>query len=221
MRFIDLSLAVILSIILIPILLPVVIVLRLTGEGEVFYRQIRVGINGKRFEVYKFATMLKNSPSIGAGTITVKNDPRVLPVGKILRKTKINELPQLLNILKGEMSFIGPRPHAERDLEGVNPQILKSILMVTPGVSGVGSIVFRDEEKILHASEDPRSLYDNVIAPYKADLEIWYLKNKNLRNYLLLICITAYVVLRNDSSLIFRIFADLPKPPQELKSFLI
>ena len=93
--------------------------------------------------------------------------------------------------------------------------------MVTPGVSGVGSIVFRDEEKILHASEDPRSLYDNVIAPYKADLEIWYLKNKNLRNYLLLICITAYVVLRNDSSLIFRIFADLPKPPQELKSFLI
>ena len=117
------------------------------------------------------------------------------------------------------MSFIGPRPHAERDLEGVNPLILSSILTVTPGVSGVGSIVFRDEEKILHASEDPRSLYDNVIAPYKADLEIWYLNNKNLRNYLILICVTAYAVLRNDSSLIFRIFADLPKPPQELKIF--
>ena len=93
-------------------LVPVAIVLRLTGEGEVFFLQERVGKDGKPFKLYKFATMLKNSPNMGTGTVTLKHDPRVLPVGRFLRKTKINELPQLLNILIGDMSVVGPRPQA-------------------------------------------------------------------------------------------------------------
>ncbi len=89
------------KLVLSPLLVPVAIALRLSGEGEVFYVQQRVGRGGALFGLYKFATMLKNSPNIGTGTVTVKHDPRVLPMGKLLRKTKINELPQLLNILKG------------------------------------------------------------------------------------------------------------------------
>ena len=93
-----------------PLLLPLMFILRVTGEGEIFFPQSRVGRGGKDFKLYKFATMLKDSPNMGTGTVTVKNDPRVLPMGGFLRKTKINELPQLINIFNGDMSVIGPRP---------------------------------------------------------------------------------------------------------------
>ena len=93
-----------------PLLAPIVIILRCSGEGEVFFLQDRIGKDGKKFKLFKFATMLKNSPNIGTHTVTMKSDPRVLPVGKVLRRTKINELPQLFNILIGNMSIIGPRP---------------------------------------------------------------------------------------------------------------
>ena len=97
-----------------PLLLAIIVVLRMTGEGEVFFRQQRVGIGGKHFKLYKFATMLKDSPNMGTGTVTLTNDPRILPFGFVLRKTKINELPQLINVLKGDMSIVGPRPQTKR-----------------------------------------------------------------------------------------------------------
>ena len=109
-RTFDLILSLIALVILCPLLLPVAFILRFTGEGEVFYVQERIGLHERPFGLFKFATMLKNSPHIGTGTITVRNDPRVLPVGRILRKAKVNELPQLLNVLIGDMSVIGPRP---------------------------------------------------------------------------------------------------------------
>ena len=118
MRFIDLCFSSLGLIILLPLFLAVAILLKFTGEGDIFYLQERIGLNGKTFFIIKFATMLRNSPNIGSGTITSKNDSRILPVGKILRKTKINELPQLLNVLFGDMSIIGPRPHVECDLVG-------------------------------------------------------------------------------------------------------
>ena len=105
-RFFDILFSGIALLILSPLLVPVSIILRLTGEGEVFFLQERIGKGGKKFKLFKFATMLKNSPNIGTGTVTMRNDPRVLPVGKLLRKTKINELPQLLNIFIGDMSVI-------------------------------------------------------------------------------------------------------------------
>jgi lipopolysaccharide/colanic/teichoic acid biosynthesis glycosyltransferase len=110
LRVLDFGFSAIALLVLMPLLLPVCILLRFTGEGEVFYAQTRIGLNGKTFKLLKFATMLKNSPQIGAGAITVTNDPRVLPIGRFLRKTKINELPQILNILLGDMSIVGPRP---------------------------------------------------------------------------------------------------------------
>ena len=126
-----------------PFIVLLSIILKFTGEGKIFFLQERIGKYKKKFKVIKFATMLENSPNIGAGSITELNDPRILPLGKILRKTKINEIPQLFNVLKGDMSLIGPRPHVERDLKGVDKEILDEILSTKPGLSGVASIFFR------------------------------------------------------------------------------
>jgi lipopolysaccharide/colanic/teichoic acid biosynthesis glycosyltransferase len=135
--------------ILSPIFLVIGIILRLTGEHEVLYVQNRVGLGGKDFGVFKFATMLKNSPNIGTGYLTTKGDPRVLPFGKFLRRTKLNELPQLFNILRGEMSFVGPRPQVRRHFELYTEAVQSKLNTVRPGLTGVGSVVFRDEEEIL------------------------------------------------------------------------
>ncbi|MEO6228228.1 MAG: sugar transferase [Thermomonas sp.] len=202
--------------VLAPLLLPVMLILRLTGEGEVFYVQQRVGRGGRMFGLYKFATMLKNSPSIGTGTVTVKGDPRVLPFGQFLRKTKLNELPQLLNIFKGDMSVIGPRPQTQRCFDAFPTSSKAEIVKVRPGLSGIGSIVFRDEEELMHASANPEHFYDTVIMPYKGRLEEWYVANQGLRTYLLSILATAWVVLFPQSEIVWRMFAGLPKPPQAL-----
>ncbi|MEI7994676.1 MAG: sugar transferase [Methylococcaceae bacterium] len=103
--------------------------------------------------------------SIGTGTVTVKNDPRILPIGQFLRKSKINELPQLLNILYGYMSVVGPRPQAPRCFEAFSADVQSQIVKVRPGLSGIGSIIFRDEENLLHGASDPVIFYDTVIAP--------------------------------------------------------
>ena len=166
-RFFDVLFSGIALLLLSPLMVPIVITLRLTGEGEVFFLQERIGKSGKKFKLFKFATMLKNSPNIGTGTVTMRGDPRVLPVGTFLRKTKINELPQLLNIFFGDMSIIGPRPLTIQTFEAYtkNTQIL--ITQVQPGLSGVGSIIFRDEEVILHGATASITYYMNVIALHK------------------------------------------------------
>jgi len=220
-RFFDIFFSVLALIVLSPLLVPVVIILKFTGEGEIFYLQDRVGKDEKLFKVIKFATMLKDSPNIGTGDVSVKDDPRVLPFGKFLRKTKINELPQLINILKGDMSVIGPRPLTKRNYELYNNRIKNQIKKVKPGLSGIGSVVFRDEENIL---DDPNidrlKFYDDVIAPYKGELEEWYVKHQNLYTYFMFICLTAWTVIKPDTKLHFKVFKDLPKPPKELEGKL-
>jgi lipopolysaccharide/colanic/teichoic acid biosynthesis glycosyltransferase len=203
-----------------PLLVPIAIVLRLSGEGEVFYVQQRVGLGGKSFGLYKFATMLKNSPSMGTGTVTVKDDPRILPVGRFLRKTKINELPQLLNILKGDMSIIGPRPQTQRCFDAFPATSQTKIIKVRPGLSGVGSIVFRDEEKLMHAHVDPNHFYDEVIMPYKGQLEEWYVAHQGLWTYAMCIVLTVWTVIVPRSSVIWKIFRTMPKLPEQLASVL-
>ncbi|MDA9269683.1 sugar transferase [Amylibacter sp.] len=217
MRFFDLLFAMLALTILSPILLVVSLVLRFTGENEIFYKQKRIGQNGKQFEIIKFATMLKNSPSMGSGTITSKNDSRILPVGRFLRKSKINELPQLFNIIHGNMSLIGPRPHAGRDLDGVDKGILEKILTLKPGLSGVGSIVFRNEEKILHNFENPRKFYDTEIAPYKASLELWYLQHKSKQMYFKLILATLFSLFVDQKKVINIFLKDIPPPSKNLE----
>ena len=215
-RFFDILVSGLALLVLSPLLVPIAIVLRLTGESEVFFMQERVGKGGRMFQLYKFATMLKNSPLIGTGTVTIKNDPRVLPVGRFLRKTKINELPQLLNILKGDMSVIGPRPQTRRCFDAFSPAAQKAIQQVLPGLSGIGSIMFRDEENLLHGHADARHFYDHVVAPYKGALEEWYVKNQGFRTYFTLIGLTLWVVLFPRSAAVWHVFGTLPKPELEL-----
>lgn len=215
-RSLDILLSGLALLVLSPLLLPIMLALRLTGEGEVFYVQQRVGRGGRPFGLYKFATMLKNSPNLGTGTVTVKDDPRVLPLGRFLRKTKINELPQLLNIFYGDMSIIGPRPQTQRCFDAFPPASQAEIVKVRPGLSGIGSIVFRDEEDLMHASAEPERFYDDVIMPYKGRLEEWYVANQGVRTYLLGIFTTGWVVLFPSSRLVWRLFRGLPPPPAVL-----
>jgi lipopolysaccharide/colanic/teichoic acid biosynthesis glycosyltransferase len=219
-RFFDIIFSGIALVLLSPLLVSLIFILRVTGEGEIFFLQSRVGREGKNFKLYKFATMLKESPNIGTGTVTVKNDPRVLPMGGLLRKTKINELPQLINIFKGDMSIIGPRPQTQRCFNAFSESAQNDIMKVRPGLSGIGSIVFRSEEDMMDANADPDRLYDDEIMPYKGNLESWYVRNNSVWNYLLLIALTILVIFTRSTRLIFLCYTSLPRPPEGLNSFI-
>lgn len=194
-RILDLIFSSIAVALLSPILLTIIIILSVTGEREIFYRQKRVGLNQTSFNLLKFATMVKNSENIGAGTVTLKNDSRVLPVGKFLRKTKLNELPQLFNVLLGDMSIIGPRPLHMKQFSFYDQHQRKMISSVLPGLSGMGSVVFRDEEKFFQDSNNPDEAYKKNITPVKAKLEIWYVNNKSIYLYFKLIILTIISIL--------------------------
>jgi lipopolysaccharide/colanic/teichoic acid biosynthesis glycosyltransferase len=202
-----------------PVLLPTVIVLRLTGEGYVLYRQERIGRKHKKFLLLKFATMLKDSPNIGAGSITLKNDLRVLPLGKILRATKINELPQLINVLRGEMSLIGPRPLTADNYGYYSTETKKVLSSVRPGLSGVGSIVFRNEERLL-VNQEPHRFYRDVISPYKGELECWYVRHRSLGLYFKLILLTVLCVIVRNTNPRRYLGADFPEPTAPLRELL-
>ena len=198
-------------IILSPLLLPIGIILRLTGEGYVFYYQRRIGYKNKYFDIIKFATMLKNSPNMGTGTITLRNDPRLLPMGKFLRKTKINELPQILNVLKGDMSWVGPRPLVDKTFNAYPEDMRFKVYDSKPGMTGIGSVVFRDEEALIsQANMPPHEFYEKVIAPYKGALELWYNQHKGFSVDFLILFLTAWVIVFPKSDLTYKVFKDLP-----------
>ncbi len=198
-------------------LLGVMLVLRLTGEGEVWFLQERIGLHGRRFKVFKFATMRKDSETTGTQDITLRNDPRVLPVGGLLRKGKINELPQLINIFRGDMSFVGWRPLMLKSFAYYPPHVQDRIVNGKPGLTGVGSIIFRDEEAITaRANKPPERVYVEDIAPYKGELELWYQRNQSLALDLKIIFITAWVVLQPQSRLHERLLRGLPPRPAAL-----
>lgn len=216
-RLLDLFISLIALIVLSPLLILCIIILRFTGEGEVFYLQERLGFHNSKFFIIKFATMLKNSPNIGSGSITIRNDPRVLPIGNFLRKTKINELPQIINVLKGEMSIVGPRPQMQVDFEKFPELTRNQIYKSKPGITGIGSIVFRDEEKwISNYNGDKHVFYKEKIAPYKTDLELWYLKNQSFLVDLKLILITALVIIFPKLDIIDKFFKNVPRKPSHL-----
>ncbi len=198
-RFFDIFFSSIALIVFSPLLLACCLVLKCTGEGEIFYSQKRTGLNQKNFNLLKFTTMVKNSENIGSGTVTLKNDPRVLPFGKFLRKTKLNELPQLLNVFFGDMSVIGPRPLAAKQFSFYDDDTKKIIGSVRPGLSGAGSVIFRDEEEILSGKDiNHDEVYRTKITPLKANLETWYVENKSIFLYFKLIVLTIIVVLKKD-----------------------
>jgi len=213
-RIIDILLSTLALLILLPFFVPIVVILLLTGEHKVFYSQSRVGYKNKDFKIIKFATMLSNSANMGSGSLTLKNDPRVLPFGIFLRKTKINELPQILNIIIGDLSIVGPRPQMQVDFEKYSDDVQGKIYNVRPGLTGIGSIIFRDEESLISLAaenENPHDFYKRVIAPYKGEVEIWYHSHRSLFLDFQLIFMTAWAIVSPETRLYEKWFKDLPK----------
>jgi lipopolysaccharide/colanic/teichoic acid biosynthesis glycosyltransferase len=214
-RVLDILLTTLVLIVLSPFLIIISFILLLTGEHQIIYFQKRVGKNLKSFSIWKFTTMLKNSENMGDGLLTVRQDPRVLPFGKFLRKSKINEVPQLINIILGDMSIVGPRPLIYNPYKnGIGEKVYKT----RPGLTGIGSIMFRDEEYLLSITKlNKKDFYDNHISTYKGALEIWYQQNLSFWTDVKLIFCTAWVILFSDSKLPYKIFKGLPIKPKELQ----
>ena len=219
-RLFDLTIAVLSLLLLFAPMILVMIILKFTGEGEIFYLQKRLGYLNNEFKIIKFATMVKNSPNIGTGSLTLRNDPRVLPFGNFLRKSKINELPQIFNVIIGNMSIVGPRPQMKVDFDKFPPKKRNKIYKSKPGITGIGSIIFRDEEKwISNFNGDKHEFYKNKIAPYKTDVELWYYKNQSLFVDVKLVILTAWVIIFTNSDFVERIFKSLPKKPSYLQIY--
>mgnify|MGYP001307717119 CR=1 FL=1 len=214
-RLLDIFISLSLIILLFPFLILISFILMITGEKKILYLQQRVGRKKINFNLIKFATMLENSPNIGTKTITLKNDPRVLPFGKFLRLTKLNELTQLFNILKGDMSFVGPRPLTLENFNLYEDNIKNIIIKVRPGLTGIGSIFFRNEEEILNGSNSLK-FYKENISPYKGKLENWFVNNKNLLVYLKTLILTGIILFYPNKNLLFIFFKGIPQPPKIL-----
>ena len=214
-RLFDIILSGIAIIILSPLLVPVMIILKCTGEHYIFYGQDRIGYKNKHFKILKFATMLLNSPNMAGGLHTTHGDPRVLPFGRFLRKTKINELPQLFNIFLGDMSIVGPRPLVDKTFTPYSDEVKANIYNVKPGLTGIGSVVFRDEETLLSEcvkkGMDIDDAYAKIVSPYKGALEMWYQKHIGLWTDAMLIFLTAWVIVFPKSKIMNRVFPSLPK----------
>lgn len=212
-RLLDLLISLISIILLSPVFLIVIIILKFTAEGEIFYFQKRIGLKNKSFYIIKFATMLKDSINMGTGSITLKNDYRVTSFGKFLRKTKINELPQIINVIKGDISIVGPRPLVQKTFAMYSHKIQSKIYQIKPGITGIGSIVFRDEESIISSvkNEDPFIFYKRAISPHKGELEMWYQKNKSFCTDLKIIFVTAWIIIFPSSKIYNKLFINLPE----------
>ena len=218
-RIIDIIIAIVALVLLSPLFLIVIVILKCTGEGEVFYLQKRLGFLNKKFNIIKFATMVKNSPNIGSGSLTLRGDPRVLPFGKVLRKSKINELPQIFNVIIGNMSIVGPRPQMQVDFDKFPIDKRNEIYKSQPGITGIGSIIFRDEEKwISNFGGDKHKFYKEKIAPYKAEVEIWYYHNQSIFIDFKLIFLTAWVIFFPNSNIVEDVLKSLPKKPSHLEN---
>lgn len=211
-RILDLLIAFVTIIILSPVLMLTIILLSVTGEKEVFYKQRRIGYQSKPFFIWKFATMLKNSPNIGSKEITIRNDPRVTKVGKFLRITKINELPQIINVILGEMSIVGPRPLMEVSYNLYSAEVAKTIYSNKPGITGIGSLIFRDEEKLVSQAREARVMYKSIFT-YKESLELWYHKNASVLTDTKIIFLTGYSIFFPKNNVARNLFPGLPEVP--------
>jgi len=161
-----------------PLIVFIALIIKLDSSGPVFYRGVRVGRYGKPFRIFKFRTMVTDAEKLG-GTSTPDDDPRITSIGRFLRKYKLDELPQLINVLKGEMSFVGPRPQFKWAVELYSEEE-KLLLSVRPGITDYASIKFRNEAEILKGSTNPDRDYLEKIAPEKIRLGLEYVEKRSL-----------------------------------------
>ncbi len=193
-RFFDILFSFFGIIFLSPLLLLISLAIGLTSKGPVFYRQSRVGINGVNFLVWKFRTMHVDSDK--NSLLTVGNrDPRITSLGYYLRKLKLDELPQLINVLMGTMSFVGPRPEVRKFVDLYNEE-QKKILTVKPGITDWASIIYRNENRILEKSSNPEYDYIHLIMPDKIRYNLIFIEKQNVIEYFKIIMITLFRVLK-------------------------
>lgn len=209
-RLIDILVALTILVVSLPVFLITMLLLSVTGEREIFYFQERIGYKNKRFFIWKFTTMLKGSDKTGIGEFTLANDPRLTPLGNFLRKTKLNELPQVINILKGDMTIVGPRPLTINGFNRYSKAVQSKIYNIKPGITGIGSIVFRNEVSLVNNCTDYEALYLQINA-HKGRLELWYQQNRSLKTDFLIVFLTAYTILYPDQNLTYKLFPTLPK----------
>ena len=176
-----------------PVLLVCALLVGLTSPGGVLFRQERIGRDGVPFTIYKFRSMRQDNAGL---KITTSGDSRITPVGKVLRKTKLDELPQLWNVLKGDMSFVGPRPEV-REYTDLYDEAQRQVLLVRPGITGLASIRFRNENELLDASDDPNRTYIEEVMPQKIALDLEYIPRASVWYDIRLILETLVTVVRD------------------------
>lgn len=177
-RAVDVTLSTLGGIFLTPLWVVVAVMIKLDSPGPVLHRAVRVGRDGEHFVLYKFRTMTVDAVSTGPG-ITRRGDPRVTRVGGILRSLKFDETPQLINVIRGDMSLVGPRPEDPRYVLGYSPE-QRRVLTVRPGLCSPAVVKYRHEEALLEASEDPESTYVNVVLPDKLRMDLDYINHRSL-----------------------------------------
>ena len=197
-RILDCSCAAIGLTALAPVFVVIAIVIRTDSPGAVFYRQVRVGRGGKPFRIWKFRTMAEHQQP-GSPQITAAGDSRITRVGAVLRRYKLDELPQLINVLVGEMSLVGPRPEVPRYVALYPPDLREIVLSVRPGITDLASISFRNESEILACSEDPEHEYIEVVLPRKLALSAEYVKTQTIASDFSLVCQTLVQVFRRSN----------------------
>ncbi len=195
-RLLDCIFSITCLILISPLLLLIALIIKLTSKGPVLYKQVRVGKHGADFKLYKFRTMKTGSESKGLLTIGGR-DSRITTIGYYLRKFKLDELPQVLNVLKGEMSVVGPRPEVRKYVDLYNPDQLM-VLNVLPGITDYASIAYRNENELLGKAADPEAFYIREIMPRKIELNYNFIKNRNLKEYLFIIYKTFVISIKGN-----------------------
>jgi len=180
------------GVLLLPVIIVIVLWIKLSSTGPLFYVQKRVGKNFKEFDLYKFRSMIVEADKVGP-SVTSGDDPRITKIGRIIRRTKIDELPQLLNVLKGDMSLVGPRPEVMKFVEQKKDAYLK-VLSVKPGITDNAAIEFRDEETIMEQYEDKEKAYIEIVLPQKIELYYHYIDTISFTNDIKLILKTLKVI---------------------------
>lgn len=193
-RIFDIVVALILTVIVSPFMLMIAIWIKLDSKGKVFFRQRRVTTYGRVFGIYKFRTMVSDAEKLGT-QVTVNNDSRVTRAGHFLRKCRLDELPQLFNVLKGDMSFVGTRPEVERYVDRYSDEMMATLLMPA-GITSLASIKFKDEERLLSGTEDTDEVYVNDVLPQKMRYNLEYLKKFNFFYDIELMFMTFFAVLK-------------------------
>ncbi|WP_141828217.1 sugar transferase [Clostridium sp. KNHs216] len=177
-----------------PFFLLLALAVKIDSRGPVFYRQVRVGRYNQDFKIFKFRTMIQDADKIGP-PLTVGDDPRVTKVGRFIRKLRLDEFSQLLNVLGGSMSLVGPRPEVRKYVDVYAPEYMATLL-IRPGITATSSIAFKDEDSLLNAAEDPEKVYVEQILPPKMAYNLEYMKNISLLNDIKIMFRTVGAVLK-------------------------